>query len=58
LTIPNDETIQKLKDVLGEKDCESFLKFVNDLEDGVIEKGTIVEFEGDFSDKGKRTAVH
>lgn len=50
--------MQKVKSVLGEKDAASFLKFVNDVEDGTTERGTILEFEGDFSDKAKRTAVH
>jgi hypothetical protein len=48
----------KLRDVIGDKDADSFLKFVNDVQDGIIEKGTILEFEGDFSEKVKRTSVH
>jgi hypothetical protein len=48
----------KLREVLGNKDADSFMKFCNDVEDGVIEKSTIMEFEGDFSEKNKRTAVH
>ena len=48
----------KLKEILGEEDSASFLKFTKDLQDGTIENSTILEFAGDFSDKTKRSAVH
>ena len=48
----------KLKEILGDEDSASFLKFTKDLEAGTVENSTILEFVGDFSDKVKRTAVH
>ena len=34
------------------------MKYANDLENEEIEKSTILEFEGNFSEKQKRTEVH
>jgi hypothetical protein len=48
----------KLKEIMGEEDSASFLKFTEELEAGTIENSTILEFAGDFSDKAKRSAVH
>jgi hypothetical protein len=58
LTIPNEQMMEKLKEIMGEKDAECFLQFAKDIEDVKIENSTILEFAGDFSDKIKRTAVH
>jgi hypothetical protein len=40
-----------LKNLLDEKDFSSFIKYANDLENENIEKSTILEFEGNFSEK-------
>lgn len=56
--VPTEEMMTKLTEILGEKDAQAFLKFTQDIEAGTIENSTILEFEGDFSDKIKRTAVH
>jgi hypothetical protein len=40
-----------LKNLLDGKDFKSFMKYANDLETENIEKSTILEFEGDFSEK-------
>ena len=58
LLIPSDEIMIKLKEIMGEQDSASFLKFTKEIEDGKIENSTILEFAGDFSDKAKRSAVH
>ena len=58
LMVPNEETIEKLKAILGDKDTQAFVQFAKDIEAGTIESFTILTFDGDFSDKLKRTAVH
>jgi hypothetical protein len=58
LLIPTEKMMEELKAIIGEKDAASFLKFTQDLEAGTLEPSTILEFEGDFSDKEKRTACH
>ena len=55
LIIPNEETQAKLKEILTEDDFTRFIQFTHDIESKSIEQSHILNLEGDFSEKVKRT---
>ena len=56
--VPSEEIGEKLKALLGDADAAAFVEFTKDIEAGTIENSTILCFDGDFSEKQKRTEVH
>lgn len=58
LMVPTKEIAAKLKGVLEAADAKSFLKFTEEIENETTEKSTILQLQGDFGSKEKRSQVH
>ena len=56
--VPTDDIAQKMKELFCEADYKNFMQFANDIQDEKIEKSTILQLEGDFTEKEARTKLH
>jgi len=50
--------LDRLKDELSEADYEKFDNYVKGINDGTVERSFIMQLDGPFDDKAKRSTIH